>query len=81
MNVGEALRLGAERLTAAGSQTARLDAELLLGDALGLARVELYTGFDRPLNGGERKRFRRGSSDVSCTSRSRTSSASGGSAG
>ncbi len=57
MNVGEALRLGAERLTAAGSQTARLDAELLLGDALGLARVELYTGFDRPLNGGEQEAF------------------------
>ena len=43
MNVGEALRHGAERLEAAGSETARLDAELLLGRAPGLTRVELYT--------------------------------------
>jgi release factor glutamine methyltransferase len=31
----------------------RLDAELLLAFALGLSRVQLYTQFDRPLNGEE----------------------------
>ena len=33
-----------------GSSTPRLDAELLVAEALGLSRVELYTNFDQPLN-------------------------------
>ena len=32
------------------SPTPRLDAELLIGHALGLERIELYTGYDRPLS-------------------------------
>jgi len=46
---GEVLRRAAEHLAAKGSETPRLDAELLLAHALGLTRVELYTGFERPL--------------------------------
>lgn len=36
-----------------GSTTPRLDAELLVAEALGLSRVELYTNFDQPLNTAE----------------------------
>ena len=47
--LGEVLRLSTAHLERNGSPTARLDAELLLGHALDLGRVELYTGFERPL--------------------------------
>ena len=47
--LGEVLRLSTAHLERHGSPTARLDAELLIGHALGLSRVELYTGFERPL--------------------------------
>jgi release factor glutamine methyltransferase len=47
--LGEVLRLSTAHLERHGSPTARLDTELLLGHALGLGRVELYTGFERPL--------------------------------
>jgi release factor glutamine methyltransferase len=47
--LGEVLRLSAAHLARHGSPTARLDAELLIGHALDLGRVELYTGFERPL--------------------------------
>ena len=36
-----------------GSETPRLDAELLLAKATGLERIELYMAFDRPLNAAE----------------------------
>ncbi|MGH3138320.1 MAG: peptide chain release factor N(5)-glutamine methyltransferase [Gaiellales bacterium] len=51
--LGEVLRLSTAHLERNGSPTARLDAELLLGHALDLGRVELYTGFERPLNDDE----------------------------
>ena len=57
MNLGEVLRLAAEHL-AKSSDTARLDAELLLGHALGRSRIELYTDFDRPLNEAELAAYR-----------------------
>jgi release factor glutamine methyltransferase len=57
MTLGEALRTGAARLGAAGSATPRLDAELLLGHSLGLARIELYTSFERPLDVRERDAY------------------------
>jgi release factor glutamine methyltransferase len=47
--LGEVLRLSAGYLSEHGSPTPRLDAELLIGHALGLPRIELYTNFDRPL--------------------------------
>ena len=53
MTLGEVLRRSAEHLAAKGSETPRLDAELLLAHALGLTRVELYTQFDRPLDADE----------------------------
>ena len=47
--VRSALRDAEERLTAAGSESARLDAELLLADALGVDRAGLYARPDRTL--------------------------------
>ena len=57
MSIGEVLRLATEHL-AKTSETARLDAELLLADALGKSRIELYTDFDRPLNETELAAYR-----------------------
>ena len=51
--LGEVLRLSTAYLERHGSPTARLDAELLIGHALDLGRVELYTGFERPLGDAE----------------------------
>ena len=52
MTSGEVLRRAAEHL-AKTSDTARLDAELLLAHTLGSSRIDLYTAFDRPLNESE----------------------------
>lgn len=41
-----------------GFDTPRLDAELLLGAALGLTRIQLYTYFDKPLHAQERDPFK-----------------------
>ncbi|MFN2464997.1 MAG: peptide chain release factor N(5)-glutamine methyltransferase [Candidatus Dormibacteria bacterium] len=41
-----------------GSGSPRLDAELLLAEALGIGRMDLYLQFDRPLRGEEVDRFR-----------------------
>ena len=57
MKLGEVLRLAAEHL-AKTSETARLDAELLLAHALGRSRIELYTEFDRPLDEPELAAYR-----------------------
>ena len=38
-----------KRFTGAGVGAARLEAQVLLAPALGCSRVQLYTGFDRPL--------------------------------
>jgi release factor glutamine methyltransferase len=57
VNLGEVLRLATEHL-AKTSETARLDAELLLAHALGCSRIELYTDFDRPLNEAELAAYR-----------------------
>ncbi|MEJ7569537.1 MAG: peptide chain release factor N(5)-glutamine methyltransferase [Gaiellaceae bacterium] len=57
MRLGEVLRLATEHL-AKTSETARLDAELLLGRALGRSRIELYTDFDRPLDERELAAYR-----------------------
>ena len=57
MSIGEVLRLATEHLAKA-SETARLDAELLLAHALGRTRIELYTDFDRPLNEAELDAYR-----------------------
>lgn len=49
MTIGEVIRRATEHLERRGSETPRLDAELLLGKALGLERIELYMHLDRPL--------------------------------
>jgi release factor glutamine methyltransferase len=51
--VAEALRAGSGFLERKGVDSPRLDAELLLGKALGLSRLELYTQHDRPLSKDE----------------------------
>ncbi len=57
MTIGEVLRLATEHL-AKTSETARLDAELLLAHSLGRSRIELYTDFDRLLDESELALYR-----------------------
>ena len=57
MTVGEVLRRATEHLGKT-SETARLDAELLLAHTLGRERIELYTDFDRPLENRELDGYR-----------------------
>ena len=57
LTLGDVLRRATEHL-GRSSETARLDAELLLAHALGRERIELYTDFDRPLNGSELDAYR-----------------------
>ncbi len=45
-------------LAKSGSETPRLDAELLLSDSLGCRRLDLYLGFDKPLLVPERNRYK-----------------------
>jgi release factor glutamine methyltransferase len=53
VTLGELLGEGEEELARAGIDAAGLDAELLVGKALGLTRVELYQQRDRTLSGKE----------------------------
>lgn len=55
----ECIGLAAGHLKASGSESPRLDAELLLGEALGLDRVQLYVQHDRPLTSSELDRYRK----------------------
>ena len=48
--VSEALLTGARRLLAAGIESGRLDAELLLGQVLGMSREQLVIGASLPLS-------------------------------
>ena len=45
----EVLRRSTRHLAASGSETPRLDAELILAHALGVDRISLYVQFERPL--------------------------------
>ena len=49
LTIGEVLRRSTAYLAERGSPSARLDAELLLGHALGVDRLRLYTDSERPL--------------------------------
>jgi release factor glutamine methyltransferase len=49
----DVLRLSTGYLQDRGSDSARLDAELLVGHALGLQRIDLYLQYDRPLGDAE----------------------------
>ena len=48
----------AKRFTEAGIEPARLEAQVLLAKVLGCTRVQLYTGFDRPLEEKELSGYR-----------------------
>lgn len=52
------LREGVERLRGSGSETARLDAELLLADAVGLGRTALLAHPEAPVGGDDAARYR-----------------------
>ncbi len=54
----EVLKLASEHLGKHGSDSARLDAEVLLAAALGLRRLDLYLQFDRPLSETELSVYR-----------------------
>jgi len=56
--VGTTLEAAVRRLYAAGIDTARLDARLLLGDVLKLETAELVAHPERPLTAAESERFR-----------------------
>jgi release factor glutamine methyltransferase len=53
VTLGDVLRRSTEHLAAKGCDSPRVDAELLLGKALGLERIELYMHLDRPLREDE----------------------------
>lgn len=57
--VGASLAAATARLRAAGSPTARLDAELLLGEVLGLGRTALLAHPDRPIAAVDEDAFER----------------------
>lgn len=56
--IRELLAVSTDWLRARGIESARLDAELLLGHALQESRLQLYMDLDRPLSDHERDRFR-----------------------
>ncbi len=56
--VGRLLQWTVGYFTSKGIEFPRLDAEVLLADALGCARIELYVNFDKPVTAAERARFR-----------------------
>lgn len=58
LTVLEIIRKTAEFLGSRGIESPRLNAELLLGHALGLKRMQLYLQFERPLSEPELERIR-----------------------
>jgi len=52
------LRWTTQHFAERGIETPRLDAECLLGFALGCDRLQLYVNYDRPVDESERARFR-----------------------
>jgi release factor glutamine methyltransferase len=56
--VGRLLTWTTEWLTSRGSDSPRLDAEVLLASVRGCPSIALYTAFDVPVNDDERARFR-----------------------
>ena len=58
MTTGELLREGTDRLAAAGSETPRLDAELLLGQAVGAGRTAVVAHPEAPVGADAARRYR-----------------------
>jgi release factor glutamine methyltransferase len=58
LTVLEVLKLASDHFQKHGSNSARLDAEVLLAHVLGLRRLDLYLKFDRPLSEAELVKYR-----------------------
>ena len=58
MTVRELIRVTSGYFADKGLDSAKLNAERLLADVLGLSRIELFMQFDRPVLGAELDRFR-----------------------
>jgi release factor glutamine methyltransferase len=58
VTVIEVLKLASDHLAKHSSDSSRLDAELLLADALSLSRIDLYLKFDRQLTEAELTTYR-----------------------
>jgi release factor glutamine methyltransferase len=58
LTVLEVLKLASDHFQKHGSDSARLDAEVLLAHTLGLRRLDLYLKFDRPLSEAELVKYR-----------------------
>jgi release factor glutamine methyltransferase len=58
LTVLEVLKLAADHFQKHGSDSARLDAEVLLAHALGMRRLDLYLKFDRALSETELSKYR-----------------------
>ncbi|MDL2334709.1 MAG: peptide chain release factor N(5)-glutamine methyltransferase [Chloroflexota bacterium] len=58
-NVAALLRAGSQTLDGAGSETPRLDAELLLGHVLGVGRATLLAEGDSVVSAGQQETFQR----------------------
>jgi len=58
LTVLEVLKRASDHFQKRGSDSARLDAEVLLAHALGLRRLDLYLKFDRPLSEPELTKYR-----------------------
>ncbi len=56
--VGELLREGIDRLTASGSESPRLDAELLLAHAIGVDRTSIIAHADAPVGADAEAAYR-----------------------
>ncbi|MGB8853131.1 MAG: peptide chain release factor N(5)-glutamine methyltransferase [Pirellulales bacterium] len=56
--VGRLLTVTTDWLLGRGSESARLDAEVLLAHVRGCERIALYTAFDTPVTDADRARFR-----------------------
>lgn len=56
--IGRLLQWTTDYLKQHGSESPRLDAEVLLAEARGCKRIELYTAFDQPASDELRNRFR-----------------------
>ena len=58
MNVGDAIEAAAGTLAASGSETARLDAQLLMGHVLGVDRTTVLAHPEAPVGDGQIEAFR-----------------------
>jgi release factor glutamine methyltransferase len=58
LNIKEILARSTQWLSEKDIETARLDAEVLLAEILEMSRLDLYLAWDRPLDEGEKERYR-----------------------